>query len=80
MGVTDIRFQVWGSRGGRNTHGSRIGNLTSCYSLRAGEDVFVFDAGRGLLVLAEAVTHAPTVPVGLPIRQRTPFWVCRVRT
>lgn len=55
MGLSDIRFHVWGSRGGRNTHGSRIGNLTSCYSLRAGADLFVFDAGRGLVVLAEAV-------------------------
>ncbi len=53
--VTDIRFHVWGCRGGRNTHGSRIGNLTSCYSLRVGADLFVFDAGRGLLVLADAV-------------------------
>jgi phosphoribosyl 1,2-cyclic phosphodiesterase len=53
--VTEIRFGVWGCRGGRNTHGSQIGNLTSCYALRAGEDLFVFDAGRGLLVLADAV-------------------------
>lgn len=57
-GVTSIRFEIWGCRGGRNTHGSRIGNLTSCYSLRAGSDLFVFDAGRGLLVLAEAVLDA----------------------
>ncbi len=56
--MTAIRFEIWGCRGGRNTYGSRIGNLTSCYSVRAGEDVFVFDAGRGLLVLAEAVLDA----------------------
>jgi phosphoribosyl 1,2-cyclic phosphodiesterase len=55
VGLSDTLFQVWGSRGGRNTHGSQIGNLTSCYSLRASEDLYVFDAGRGLLVLAEAV-------------------------
>ena len=55
VGVTDILFQIWGCRGGRNTHGSRIGNLTSCYSLRRGPDLFVFDGGRGLLVLADAV-------------------------
>jgi phosphoribosyl 1,2-cyclic phosphodiesterase len=56
--VSEIRFQIWGCRGGRNTHGSRIGNLTSCYSLRVGADLFVFDAGRGLLVLADAVLDA----------------------
>jgi phosphoribosyl 1,2-cyclic phosphodiesterase len=55
VGLSAIRFQIWGSRGGRNSNGSRIGNLTSCYSLRAGEDLFVFDAGRGLLVLADSV-------------------------
>lgn len=55
MDLSEIRFQVWGSRGGRNTHGSRVGNFTSCYSVRAGEDLYVFDAGRGLLVLAYAV-------------------------
>jgi phosphoribosyl 1,2-cyclic phosphodiesterase len=53
--LPDIRFQIWGCRGGRNTFGSRIGNLTSCYSLRVGSDLFVFDAGRGLVSLAEAV-------------------------
>jgi phosphoribosyl 1,2-cyclic phosphodiesterase len=53
--VPDIRFQVWGCRGGRNTHGSQIGNFTSCYSLRVGTELFVFDAGRGLGFLAEAV-------------------------
>jgi phosphoribosyl 1,2-cyclic phosphodiesterase len=56
-----IRFQIWGCRGGRNTFGSRIGNLTSCYSLRVGADLFVFDAGRGLVSLAEAVFAAPGV-------------------
>jgi ribonuclease BN (tRNA processing enzyme) len=53
--LTAIRFQIWGCRGGRNTFGSRIGNFTSCYSLRVGSDLFVFDAGRGLVSLAEAV-------------------------
>ncbi len=53
--MTEIRFQIWGCRGGRNTHGSRIGNLTSCYSLRVGAELFVFDAGRGLSALADAV-------------------------
>ena len=48
-------FQVWGNRGGRNTMGSRIGNSTSCYSLLAGEHLYVFDAGRGLLALSHAL-------------------------
>lgn len=55
--MSEVRFQIWGSRGGRNTHGSRFGNLTSCYSVRAGEDLYVFDAGRGLLPLADAVVR-----------------------
>ncbi len=50
-----IEFQVWGCRGGRNTHGSRIGDLTSCYAVHVGADLFVFDAGRGLGALANAV-------------------------
>ncbi|MEO6774392.1 MAG: MBL fold metallo-hydrolase [Kofleriaceae bacterium] len=53
--MPEIWFHVWGCRGGRNVHGSRIGELTSCYSLRVGVDLYVFDAGRGLGVLAEAV-------------------------
>ena len=53
--MTAIEFQVWGCRGGRNTPGSRIGNLTSCYALRVGPELFVFDAGRGLGALADAV-------------------------
>lgn len=61
MGLSEIEFRVWGSRGGRNTYGSRVGNLTSCYSLRAGDDLYVFDAGRGLLVLADAVFHDPAL-------------------
>ncbi|MDX2089010.1 MAG: MBL fold metallo-hydrolase [Kofleriaceae bacterium] len=55
------RFHVWGCRGGRNALGSRIGNHTSCYALHAGEDLFVFDAGRGLHALAEAVLRDPTL-------------------
>lgn len=61
--MTDTRFHIWGCRGGRNTHGSRIGNLTSCYSLRVGADLFVFDAGRGLGVLADTVTDVSRVHV-----------------
>ena len=52
--MTGTCFQIWGCRGGRNIHGSQIGNLTSCYSLRVGSVLFVFDAGRGLGVLADA--------------------------
>lgn len=55
MGLSEIRFDIWGCRGGRNTHGSRFGNMTSCYSVRAGEDLYVLDAGQGLVVLADAV-------------------------
>lgn len=50
-----IDFQIWGSRGGRNADGSRVGNFTSCYSLVNGEELYVFDAGRGLVRLADAL-------------------------
>lgn len=52
-----IEFDVWGCRGSRSVVPpvSAIGNHTSCYSLHDSEDLFVFDAGRGLLSLAEAV-------------------------
>lgn len=54
-----IWFQVWGSRGSRNQVGSRIGNSTSCYSLAVGQDLFVFDAGSGLLALSAALAEEP---------------------
>ncbi len=52
-----VQFDVWGCRGSRNFVPSRskIGNRTACYSLLLGHDLFVFDAGRGLAALAEAV-------------------------
>jgi phosphoribosyl 1,2-cyclic phosphodiesterase len=51
------RFDVWGCRGSRSLvpRRSRVGNNTSCYSLLYGEDLFVFDAGRGLAVLGHAM-------------------------
>ncbi|MCX5746164.1 MAG: MBL fold metallo-hydrolase [Proteobacteria bacterium] len=52
-----IQFEVWGCRGSRNTDGSRIGSQTSCYALRVGADLFVFDAGRGLVRLADAIVR-----------------------
>ena len=53
--MSQILLQVWGCRGGRNSCGSRIGNSTSCYSLAAGADLFIFDAGRGLCSLGAAL-------------------------
>lgn len=52
--MDSIAFDVWGSRGGRSKDGSRIGTLTSCYSIMAGGDLFIFDGGRGLSPLAAA--------------------------
>lgn len=49
------RFQVWGARGSRNASDSRIGKATSCYSLVVGSDLFVFDAGSGILALSAAL-------------------------
>jgi phosphoribosyl 1,2-cyclic phosphodiesterase len=50
-------FDVWGCRGSRSfpLQRSSIGNHTSCYSLHHAGDVFVFDAGRGLLALSDAM-------------------------
>jgi class 3 adenylate cyclase/ribonuclease BN (tRNA processing enzyme) len=54
-----IQFDVWGSRGSRSLVPARseIANHTSCYSLSDGEELFVFDAGRGLAALGHAVAH-----------------------
>lgn len=53
-----VEFDVWGARGSRNLTPptSRIANYTSCYSLKAGPDLFVIDGGRGLGVLSHALT------------------------
>lgn len=50
-------FDVWGCRGSRSIAPgrSRIGDNTSCYSLYRDADLFVFDAGRGLSILSDAV-------------------------
>lgn len=57
-GAGFIEFNVWGARGSRNLTPptSRIANYTSCYSLKAGPDLFVIDGGRGLGVLSHAIT------------------------
>jgi phosphoribosyl 1,2-cyclic phosphodiesterase len=53
-----IAFDVWGARGSRSLCPplSRIANYTSCYSVRAGADLFVLDGGRGLGVLSHALS------------------------
>lgn len=54
-----VEFDVWGARGSRNLTPatSTIANYTSCYSLKAGPDLFVIDGGRGLGVLSHAITN-----------------------
>ncbi len=57
MSAQAVEFQIWGARGSRSLappH-SAIANYTSCYSVRAGADLFVLDGGRGLGVLSRAV-------------------------
>jgi len=58
-GAGVIDFDVWGARGSRNLTPatSRIANYTSCYSLKAGPDLFVIDGGRGLGVLSHAIAN-----------------------
>ena len=58
-----ITFRVWGSRGGRSSADSRVGNATSCYSICAGKDLYVFDAGRGLIALANQVLSGALGPI-----------------
>jgi adenylate cyclase len=55
----DLVFDVWGCRGTRNLDPgfSRIGVKTACYSLLAPPELLVFDAGKGLLMLAQALLH-----------------------
>jgi len=50
-------FAVWGCRGSRSLvpHSSQLGNYTSCYSVLHGQELFVFDAGRGLAALGRAL-------------------------
>lgn len=57
----EIGFDVWGCRGSHSSAPgrSRIGCHTSCYSLHCGQDLFVFDAGRGIALLADATTNHP---------------------
>ena len=55
--MAPIELEVWGCRGGRNAYRSRIGELTSCYAVHAGADLYVLDAGRGLGALADAVVR-----------------------
>jgi phosphoribosyl 1,2-cyclic phosphodiesterase len=52
-----VEFDVWGSRGSRNLIPARsaIGNRTSCYSLLAGDELLIFDAGSGLAALGHAM-------------------------
>ncbi len=56
-GMSPISFDVWGCRGSKShlPPRSEIGNYTSCYSLLAGEDLFVFDGGLGLVALSSAI-------------------------
>jgi phosphoribosyl 1,2-cyclic phosphodiesterase len=56
-----LEFEIWGARGSRSLAPprSRIANYTSCYSIRAGSDLFVLDGGRGLGVLSRAVSAEP---------------------
>ena len=57
MSSLRVEFDVWGARGARSLvpPSSIIGNNTSCYSVRWGEDLFVLDGGRGLGALASAM-------------------------
>ena len=52
-----VEVDIWGARGSRSVTPptSAIANYTSCYSVRSGDTVFVFDGGRGLGVFSRAM-------------------------
>jgi hypothetical protein len=52
-----VDFDIWGCRGSRSLPLGRsaVGIRTSCYSVLAGDEVLVLDAGRGIGMLAEAM-------------------------
>ncbi len=54
-------FTLWGTRGSRCVFdgASRFGHLTSCASLLLGSDLFVLDAGMGIVRLGEELLSAP---------------------
>ncbi len=58
-GAPVVEFEVWGARGSRSLSPplSSIANYTSCYSIRAGRDLFVLDGGRGLGVLSHHLSR-----------------------
>ncbi len=60
-GPGTVYFDVWGNRGSKGVAPptSKIGNLTSCYSILDGEHLFVLDAGTGLAALASALRSEP---------------------
>lgn len=53
-------FDIWGCRGSRNLEPgrSRLGGRTSCYSILAGDEILVCDAGRGLAALGVAMKQS----------------------
>jgi phosphoribosyl 1,2-cyclic phosphodiesterase len=55
--MESVEFEIWGARGSRSLSPpvSSIANYTSCYSVRAGADLFVLDGGRGLGVLSRSL-------------------------
>ncbi len=55
--TSPVEFEIWGARGSRSLCPpvSTIANYTSCYSVRAGADLFVLDGGRGLSVLSRSL-------------------------
>jgi phosphoribosyl 1,2-cyclic phosphodiesterase len=56
--ASPVEFEIWGARGSRSLCPpvSSIANYTSCYSVRAGADLFVLDGGRGLGVLSRSLS------------------------
>lgn len=56
--TSPVEFEIWGARGSRSISPplSSIANYTSCYSVRAGAELFVLDGGRGLGVLSRSLS------------------------
>jgi CheY-like chemotaxis protein/phosphoribosyl 1,2-cyclic phosphodiesterase len=64
-----IRVKFWGTRGSIPAPGAstvRYGGNTSCVEIRHGDHILIFDAGSGIRILGEELTHEfGTRPIGV---------------
>ncbi|MCE9610707.1 MAG: MBL fold metallo-hydrolase [Chthoniobacter sp.] len=62
LDTVHARFKLWGVRGSTPTPGARFlrtGGNTSCMTVEAGDELFIFDAGSGIRELGLALVEGP---------------------